>query len=52
MVVCDVVGKCDFDLVGGTVAVEFATLEVGVAFLDTVVNRWVDGRHSESLDFD
>lgn len=45
MVVDDVAGECDLDLVFGAVAVKFATLEVRIALLDTVVDEWVDRNH-------
>lgn len=38
MVVVDVRAEGDFDLVAGTVAVEFASGEVGLAFSQTIVN--------------
>lgn len=38
MVVVDVRAEGDFDLVAGTVAVQFASGEVGLAFSQTIVN--------------
>jgi hypothetical protein len=49
VVVCDVAGQCDFDFVGGALAVELSALEVGVAFDDAVVDCGVNRRHDERL---
>jgi acetylornithine/succinyldiaminopimelate/putrescine aminotransferase len=48
VIVGDVAGEGHFDFVGGAVAVELSACEVGVALLDTVVDRRVDRWHIES----
>lgn len=39
---CDVAGQRDFDLVGRAAAAQFAALEVCVALLHAIIDRWVD----------
>jgi hypothetical protein len=42
VVVRDVAGKGDFDLLGGAMAVKLAAGKVGVALLDTVIDGGMD----------